>query len=49
MDGLAAMRIAGHGGMAVSQQQIHPTPETVERACQRYTRAGGGWKSLKGL
>ena len=30
------MRIAGHSSMVISQRYVHPSPEIVERAYERF-------------
>jgi hypothetical protein len=35
VDAFTIMRSAGHSGISVSQQYIHPAPEAVERAFER--------------
>ena len=34
-DAFTIMRIAGHGGVTVSQRHVHPSPESLERAFER--------------
>jgi len=35
-DAFTIMRIAGHSSVTVSQRYVHPSPETLERAFERY-------------
>lgn len=37
VDAFTIMRIAGHSSITVSQRYVHPTPEAVERAFERFT------------
>jgi integrase len=40
VDAFTIMRIAGHSSIVVSQRNIHPTPEAVERAFERLQLSG---------
>jgi integrase len=40
VDAFTIMRIAGHSSVVVSQRYIHPTPEAVERAFERFQQSG---------
>ncbi len=41
VDAFTIMRIAGHSSIVVSQRYIHPTPEAVERAFERFQLSRG--------
>jgi hypothetical protein len=35
-DAFSIMRIAGHSSVAVSQRYVHPSPESLDRALERW-------------
>jgi len=36
VDAFTIMKVAGHGSIVVSQHHVHPKPEAVERALERF-------------
>jgi hypothetical protein len=32
------MKLKGHSGISMAQRYVHPTPESVERAYERFTK-----------
>jgi integrase len=46
-DAFTIMRIAAHSSVVVSQRNVHPTPETVERAFERLQLQASGSFALE--
>jgi len=41
VDAFTIMRVAGHSSITVSQRYVHPSPEAVKRAFQRFQTVQG--------
>jgi hypothetical protein len=47
VEAFTIMRIAGHSSVTISQKDVHPTPEAMERAFEKLEAFNSGAKKVR--